>query len=523
MIPVMGGFGHSPKFPTSHNLSFLLRYWKRTGNSRALEIVEHTLTQMARGGMYDHIGGGFHRYSTDQQWQIPHFEKMLYDQAILSRTYLEAYQITKNNFYAQVAREIFDYVLRDMQYEQGGFYSAEDADSLDPDEYTGITIDPGQSHEKKEGAFFLWRYDEIVQILGEEDAKIFNYYFGIQPQGNALQDPHNEFIGKNIIYVKNNLEDTVKHFKKKASEVEQSIQKSKAKLLETRRSRPRPHLDDKIMADWNGLMIASLSFGSRVLNEPKYKKAAEKAAQFALTKLMDSEGRLLHRYRDGDASIMGTIEDYAFFIHGLLDLYEATFNMEYLKQSIDLAKNMVRLFWDDKDGGFYFTADDAEKLLYRQKEIYDGAIPSGNSVAALDLVRLSRLTLDQQWDEKLEGFFNAFSSQIASRPSNYGQMLIAYDFTLGPSKEIVIAVPAPDTNIDEMIKAIYDRFIPNKVVLLRPATGAEADDIVSISPFVEHQLPMSDQTTIYLCENHICKLPVRNLEKFLSLLDGPTK
>ena len=515
-----GGFGHSPKFPTSHNLSFLLRYWKRTGNDRALEIVEHTLTQMAHGGMYDHIGGGFHRYSTDQQWQIPHFEKMLYDQAIISRTYLEAFQITKNDFYAQIAREIFDYVLRDMQYTQGGFYSAEDADSLDPDEYKAMTLDLTQAHEKKEGAFFLWRHDEIINILGEDAAKIFNYHFGIQPSGNVLQDPHNEFTGKNIVFIKESLEETARHFKKEISEVEQSVQNSKIKLFEVRRMRPRPHLDDKVLADWNGLMISSLSFGSRVLNEPKYKEAAQKAAQFIIKKLVTADGRLLHRYRDGDAAIMGTIEDYAFFIHGLLDLYEATFEIEYLKQGIDLAKNMVRLFWDEKDGGFYFTADNAEKLLYRQKEIYDGAIPSGNSVAALDLVRLSRLTLDKQWEEKLDGLFNIFSAQIASRPSSYGQMLMALDFTLGPSKEIVIAVPSTDTNIDEMIDAIYGRFIPNKVVLLRPMVGKEAGDIANISPFVENQLPLNDQVTIYLCENRVCKLPTNNLKKFQSLLDS---
>jgi len=518
-----GGFGHSPKFPTSHNLSFLLRYWKRTSNDSALEIVEHTLTQMARGGMYDHIGGGFHRYSTDQQWQIPHFEKMLYDQAILSRTYLEAYQITKNDFYAQVAREIFDYVLRDMQQEQGGFYSAEDADSLDPDEYKGMTIDPSQAHEKKEGAFFLWRYDEIMDVLGKDDAEIFNYYFDIQLSGNALHDPHNEFVGKNIIYVKRSLEETAGHFKRGVSEVRQSIQNSKAKLLEVRNIRPRPHLDDKVLTDWNGLMISSLSFGSRVLNEEKYKKAAEKAARFIQKELVTPDGRLLHRYRDGDSAIMGTIEDYAFMIHGLLDLYEATFKIEYLKQSIDLANQMVRLFWDDKDGGFYFTADDAERLLYRQKEIYDGAIPSGNSVAALDLVRLSRLTFEKKWEDNLGRLFNTFSAEIANRPSSYGQMLSAFDFALGPSKEIVIAVPSVDRNIDEIINAVYERYIPNKVVLLRPETGAGADEVVSISPFVEYQLPINDQATVYLCENHICKLPVSDLEKFRSLLDGLQK
>jgi hypothetical protein len=267
-------------------------------------------------------------------------------------------------------------------------------------------------------------------------------------------------------------------------------------------------------------MIASLSFGSRVLNEPKYKNAAQKAAQFALEYMVNSKGRLLHRYRDGDTAIVGTIEDYAFLIHGLLDLYEATFQMEYLKRSIDLANEMDRLFWDDKGGGFYFTASDAEKLLYRQKEIYDGAIPSGNSVAALDLVRLSLLTFDKRWEEKLDKLFNAFSSQIASRPSSYGQMLLAFDFMLGPSKEIVIAVPSTDTNIEEINDAINSRFIPNKVLLLRPATGKEADDIVGLSPFVEYQLPLSGQTTIYLCENYVCKLPVVDIEKFQSLLDG---
>jgi len=410
-----------------------------------------------------------------------------------------------------------------MQQEQGGFYSAEDADSLDPDEYKGMTIDPTQAHEKKEGSFFLWRYDEIVDILGTENAEIFNYHFGIQPHGNALQDPHNEFVGKNIVYVKQSLEETAERFKREVSEVRQGIQDSKAKLIEARSIRPRPHLDDKVLADWNGLMIASLSFGSRVLNEEKYKKAAEKAAQFILKELVNTDGRLLHRYRDGDAAIMGTIEDYAFFIHGLLDLYEATFKIEYLKQSIDLAKQMVRLFWDEKDGGFYFTADDAEKLLYRQKEIYDGAIPSGNSVAALDLVRLSRFTLEKQWEEKLDRLFNSFSAQIASRPSSYGQMLSAFDFALGPSKEIVIVTPSTDKNIDEIINAVYERFIPNKVVLLRPETGAGADEVVSISPYVEYQLPINGQTTIYLCENHICKLPVNSLEKFQSLLDSLQK
>ncbi len=245
---------------------------------------------------------------------------------------------------------------------------------------------------------------------------------------------------------------------------------------------------------------------------------AETAAQFILKNLVDKNGRLLHRYRDGDAAILGTIEDYAFFIHGLIDLYEATFQIEYLRRSIKLADDMIRLFWDERDGGFYFTADDAEKLLFRQKEIYDGAIPSGNSVAALSLVRLSHLTLRKQWDEKLVMLFEAFGAQINARPSSYGQMMMAFDFAVGPSKEIVIAAASHDDHVDDMVRAVYARFIPNKVMLLR--STANADEIIKISPFVENQLPMEDQTTAYVCENHVCKLPTQDLEKFQSLLDG---
>lgn len=518
-----GGFGRSPKFPTSHNLSFLLRYWKRTKDAKALAMVEYTLAQMAKGGMYDHVGGGFHRYSTDQEWQIPHFEKMLYDQAILARTYLEAYQITKNDFYSRIAREILDYVLRDMRQTQGGFYSAEDADSFDPDEYTQMTRDSSQRHEKKEGAFYLWRHDEINNILGRDDAEIFSYHFGINPNGNAHADPLGEFRGKNIIFIEKDLSETANRFERQVSKIEESIQRSKGKLLAARNKRPRPHLDDKVLVDWNGLMIASLSFGARVLNEPRYQQAAEEAAQFILKNLIDKKGRLLHRYRDGDAAILGTIEDYAFFIHGLLDLYEATFQIEYLKQSIALAEDMVDLFWDDSDGGFYFTADDAEKLLFRQKEIYDGAIPSGNSIAALDLVRLSHLTLQESWGDKLEALFKAFSAQIVSRPSSYAQMMTAFDFAVGPSNEIVIAASLENKNVDEMVKEIYGRFIPNKVIVLRPIDGQGAEAIIKISPFVRNQMPIEEQTTVYVCENHVCKLPIRELKKFQALLDSLDK
>jgi len=513
-----GGFGRAPKFPTSHNLSFLLRYAQRASSKKALNMVTFTLKKMAEGGMYDHLGGGFHRYSTDQQWQIPHFEKMLYDQAILARTYLEAYQITKDEFFAQIAREIFDYVLRDMQYPQGGFYSAEDADSLDPDDFQGMTPDPSQSLEKKEGAFYLWRHEEIRQILGEKDANIFYYRFGIQPNGNALSDPHNEFTNKNIIFVEHSLEETAKHLKTTTAEVHQSVKRSKKKLLNVRNTRPRPHLDDKILVDWNGLMISSLSFGARVLKEHRYLEAAQKAAKFIEKNLITQQNRLLHRYRDNSAGIDGMIEDYAFYGYGLWELYETTQEVKYLHQAVQLTQTMMEHFWDKKDGGFYFTAIDSQELLFRQKEIYDGAIPSGNSFAALNLARMYQLTLDKKWDKTVQELFQAFAQNLSQKPSAYTQMLIAFHLALGPSQEIVIAGEKKDPLVQQMLKKIDDYFLPNKMTILHPSDPNQAKKITALAPFVKNQKSIKGKTTAYVCENHICKLPVTKLKDFEKLL-----
>ena len=297
-----GGFGDAPKFPRSHTLSFLLRYWKRPGDGKALEMVEKTLQEMAKGGMYDHLGGGFHRYSTDGQWRVPHFEKMLYDQAILSKSYLEAYQATGKEEYAQIAREIFGYVLRDMTGSNGAFYSAEDADS---------TPDPAQPKKKSEGAFYIWSHDEIVEALGKERADIFNFYFGVEPNGNAPQDPHGEFKGRNILYVGHSLDETAKRLGKSPQEIETILKETKQILFSIRSKRLRPHLDDKVLTDWNGLMISSLAFASRALDEPRYAESAKKAADFLLEKMKRKDGRLMHRYREGEVAIPGFIEDYA--------------------------------------------------------------------------------------------------------------------------------------------------------------------------------------------------------------------
>ncbi len=508
-----GGFGMEPKFPSSHNMSFLLRYWYRTGDKEALEMVDATLTQMARGGMYDHIRGGFHRYATDRYWQIPHFEKMLYDQAMLAWTYTEMYQITKNPEYMRVVDEIFSYVLEDMTGAEGGFYSAEDADSLDPDEYAAMSVDTKQSLHKKEGAFYLWRYDEIQTILTDEEFDVFAAYYAIKKDGNAHTDPHQEFTGKNIIFTERSLQQTAKLKNKVVDEVDQMLKSANQKLLKVRNERPRPHLDDKVLVDWNGLMIGSLAYGGKVMNQAKYIDAAEKAAAFII-KEMIKDGRLYHRYRDGSVDVTGTIEDYAFFIHGLLGLYEVTFNIDYLERARDLTEIMIDLFWDEREGGFYFTADDAEKLIFRQKEIYDGAIPSGNSIAALDLIRLAHITLDPKYDQYLQRLFTTFSDALNKHPIGYAQMLSVFDFAVGPAAEIVLTEGKNPEFLARSHQTLFAAFIPNKVIVRRNKDKQDLNRVVAIAPFVKEQEPVENQSTIYVCENHVCKLPVVDEEGF---------
>jgi uncharacterized protein YyaL (SSP411 family) len=511
-----GGFGAAPKFPRSHILSFLLRYWKRAQEPRALLMAEKTLDKMRRGGMYDHLGGGFHRYSTDSAWRVPHFEKMLYDQAILARTYLEAYQATGNPDYARVAREIFEYVLRDMTSPEGGFYSAEDADSLPPEaEMVSNTTEP----EKREGAFYVWSWDEVRQVLGKSQAELVAYRFGVEPEGNVHHDPHGEFTGRNILYVSQDIDAVAKHFGKQTEDVAAVLQEATQVLFEARETRPRPHLDDKILTDWNGLMIGSLGFGSRVLDEPRYREAAQRAADFILARLVRQDGRLLHRYRDGDAAIPGSIEDYAFFSHGLFDLYQATFDPRYLAEAKRLTKAMQELFWDAERGGFYFNGQDAEQLISRTKETYDGAIPSGNSIAALGLLRVGRLTMDKELEALAQALFRGFSADIAQAPSAYPQMLIALDFGIGPSFEVVIAGASEEPAAEAMVRAVYASFLPNKVVAFRPAADDAAGEITRLMPFLEWQKPLGGGPTAYVCENYVCKLPTNDVEKMRTLLD----
>jgi hypothetical protein len=484
-----GGFGGAPKFPQATNLTFLLNYWHRTGEKRALEMVERTLDEMADGGIYDHLGGGFHRYATDNRWLVPHFEKMLYDQALISRAYLQAYQATKNERYAQVAREVFDYVLRDMRDEGGGFYSAEDADS-----------------EGREGLFYVWEAGEIEEILGD-DAELFKDYYGVTESGNFEE-------GTSILNLSASIEELAEKYGKSGEEIKESIKKSREKLFESRSKRIRPGRDEKVISGWNGLMIASMAYGGAVLGEEKYIRAAEEAADFVTGKLT-SKGRLLRYYKDGQAKGLGYLDDHAFVIAGLLGLYEARFDVKWLKLALELNGQMVELFYDEKDGGFFFTGDDSEKLIARSKPNYDGAVPTGNSVAAWVLLRLGRLTMDEKIADYGRETLEYFSPQLNRGAASLTEMLSAVSFLVGPSQEIVIAGGSEGAGTEEMIKAIRGTFLPNAVILMH---SGEEKSIYDIVPFIKVQSVIDGKATAYLCENYVCRRPVNSSEEFSKIL-----
>jgi len=498
---VHGGFGRAPKFPTPHNLLFLLRYWKRAGNEEALEIVEKTLQAMRLGGIYDHVGFGFHRYSTDAEWFLPHFEKMLYDQALLAMAYIEAYQATGNEEYEETAREIFTYVLRDMTSPQGGFYSAEDADS-----------------EGEEGKFYLWKEEEIRNVLEKEEADLIRDVFNVEKGGNFSEEATGRGAGGNILHLKKSIPAIASQLKISEQELEKRLDAAREKLFSFREKRIHPYKDDKILTDWNGLMITALAKGGQVFNELKYAEAAKRAADFILKNLRKPDGRLLHRYRDGQAAVQAHVDDYAFLIWGLLELYETSFDINYLKTAIDLNRDLITHFWDDISGGFYFTADDGENLLLRNKEIYDGAIPSGNSVSMLNLLRLDRITANSDFEEKAEKIGSAFSKTIKQFPAAHTELMVALDFGVGPSYEVVIVGDSQADDTKAMIKAIRRQFVPNKVVLLRQ-TEKEEPDIIRIAEFTKSQLSLDGKATAYVCLTYVCKLPTTDISKMLELLN----
>ncbi|MGB6873651.1 MAG: thioredoxin domain-containing protein [Dehalococcoidia bacterium] len=495
------GFSSAPKFPTPHNLLFLLRYWKRSGNKRALEMVEETLQAMRRGGIYDHVGFGFHRYSTDSQWLVPHFEKMLYDQAMLAMAYTEAYQTTGKEDYGKTAREIFTYVLRDMTATEGGFGSAEDADS-----------------EGEEGKFYLWTREEVRKALGKEEADFVAKVFNIEKDGNFAEQATGRRNGVNILHLRKTLGELASDLNLSQQDLQAHLEVIRQKLFAYREKRVHPMKDDKILTDWNGLMIAALAKGAQAFDEPEYAEAACRAADFILGNMRKPDGRLLHRYRDGQAGVEANLDDYAFLVWGLIELYEAIFDARHLEVALELTSDMVRHFWDEGGGGLYLTPDDGESLFVRKKEIYDGAIPSGNSVAMLNLLRLGRMTATSDLEEKAARIGSAFSGSVKQSPSAHTQLMVALDFGIGPCYEVVIAGKAQAEDTKAMFKALRTHFLPTKVVLLNPSER-ELPEIAQLAAFTRNQSSIGGKATAYICLKYNCKLPTTDINTMLELLN----
>ncbi len=502
---VHGGFGRNPKFPTSHQLSFLVRYWKRSGKTEALDMVEHTLRRIRLGGIYDHVGLGVHRYSTDRIWLLPHFEKMLYDQAILAQAALDTYQATGKQEYANLVKELLSYVLRDMTASTGGFFSAEDADS-----------------EGEEGKFYVWKPDEILQILGKVRGERFCQIYNIVKGGNFRDEATGDATGGSIPHLTKSIDSISADYKLTPSDLRNELDEDRNKLFAARKKRIHPQKDDKVLTDWNGLMIATMARAGTVLGDELYIKAARRAADFVLGTLRREDGRLLKRYRDHSAGLPAHLEDYAFLIYGLLNLYEATFEANYLEEAIDLNDLALKHFWDAKDGGFFMTADDGEKLLVRHKEIYDGAIPSGNSIAAMNLLRIARMTGRSELENKALAVMSAFSLDVERNPSAYTQLMQALDFAVGPSIEVVVAGELAKSQTQALVKALHKDFIPNKVILHRPP--GENASIVKIAPYTENQEPDVDGATlVYICRNYACKKPVSAVNALQQILAESTR
>ncbi|MEW6439990.1 MAG: thioredoxin domain-containing protein [bacterium] len=495
------GFGTAPKFPTAHNHLFLLRYWRRTGETFALEMVEKSLRAMRLGGIYDHVGLGFHRYATDAGWLVPHFEKMLYDQAMLAMAYTEAWQATGTALYRETAREILTYVLRDMTAPEGGFYSGEDADS-----------------EGEEGKFYVWTDQEIREVLGNEEAEFVIRVFNVQEGGNFADESTGRRAGANILHLSGPLDQVAAEWHLSEEELKGRLAVDTVKLFERRETRIPPFKDDKILTDWNGLMIAALAKAAQAFEEPAYARAAGNAAGFILEKMRAPDGGLLHCWREGGATdLEGFIDDYAFLIWGLLELYEADFGVRHLDAAAELGRYLLEHFWDPQGGGFHFTSDRGERLLARKKEIYDGALPSGNSVALLDLLRLARITADPALEEHANRLIQAFSGVVCQSPSAFTQFLAGVDFAIGPSCEVVITGRAGAGDTRELLHCLRRHYLPNKVVVFRPADESRPE-ITRLAKYTEAQTGFDGRATAYVCRHYYCEAPTTDPEQMLRLL-----
>ncbi|MBN1357534.1 thioredoxin domain-containing protein [Candidatus Bathyarchaeota archaeon] len=487
-----GGFGRAPKFPTPHKLLFLLRYWNRTKEKNALAMAEKTLRAMRIGGIFDQVGFGFHRYSTDSEWLVPHFEKMLYDQALLALVYTEAFQAAGAGKFKVTAKEILEYVLRDLASPEGGFYAAEDADS-----------------EGEEGKFYLWTEEEIRKAVAPKDAELAVRLFGVKTGGNYVEAGRSR-NGKNILHLAKPLEQVASESQLTVDELIGSLGKICNLLFKAREKRVHPNKDDKILVDWNGLMIAALAKASRVFSEPRYLQAAVKAAGFIFEKMKDENGTLYHRYAKGERAIAGFLDDYAFLVWGLVEIYEASFEESYLQKAVELTNAMISRFWDDENLGFHFTAKGSDDAVPRRKQVYDGALPSGNSVTLLNMLRLALLTGDTKYGELANKIINVFSEDVKNAPAAHTFMLLGVDFSIGPAYNVVLVGDPQEESLENMLSALKSGYLPNKVVSLRQpdkaALGYEKID---------------GKATAYVCRGQTCMPPTNKTEKMREFLGLP--
>ena len=486
-----GGFGGVPKFPASMNLEFLLRVHHQSGNAEALDMVTHTCRKMAEGGLYDQLGGGFHRYSTDAHWLVPHFEKMLYDNALLSRLYLHVYQVTGDEFFRRIAVETFDYVAREMTDAGGAFYSTQDADS-----------------EGVEGKFFVWTTEEINELLGAEDGRLVSAYYGATEEGN--------FEEKNILHVPRPVETVAAELNVAVELLREAVERSKPVLFAAREKRVKPGRDEKAIAAWNGMMLTSFAEAACVLERADYLRIAERNAEFILTTLR-REGALLHVYKDGQAKHHAYLDDYACVASGLLSLYEATGTTRWLTECLSLTGQMCEEFWDEADGGFFYTSERGEQLIVRNKDFMDNATPAGNSVAAELLLRLALLTENQDYGRKAVTIFRLLRDQMARYPSAFGYLLGALDFYLSTPKEIVVVGEHGADDSNALLREVWTRYLPNKVVAQAAENDAEASGVL---PLLRERPTLGGRATAYVCENYTCRQPVNTAAELASQLDA---
>jgi uncharacterized protein len=492
-----GGFAGAPKFPGSMSLAFCLRHFHRTGLQPALDFVELSLEKMAYGGIYDQLGGGFHRYSVDAHWLVPHFEKMLYDNALLSRVYLDAYQATGNPLYRRIVEETLDYVTREMTHPEGGFYSTQDADS-----------------EGEEGKFFVWTQQEVEAVLGKQDGTLFCRYFDVTPAGN--------FEGKNILNVPRSVEALAQEEQMPAEKLKAVIERSRRRLFAEREKRVKPHRDEKVLTSWNGLMLVSFASAASVLDREDYLEVAERNAQFVLNHLAEGH-KLLRTWKDGQAKLNGYLEDYANFIEGLLSLFEATGSRLWLEEAVRFNRTLLDQFWDEAGASFYLTGRDHEQLIARVKDFYDNATPAGSSVAVFNLLKLSVLTGEGHYRQKAEANLRSMKPALERYPTGFGYLLEAADFFVGPVREIAVIGPRQNSTTRELLQTVYRSYLPNRIVALcDPSSSDSAREI----PLLEGKSLIEGKPAAYVCEDYVCQAPTTlpaELENLLAKRESERK